>query len=74
MTVSVEQAQKSLPQLIDQLRPGQEVLLTRNDQPVAQLVAVNTTTPVPVFGGCHGLLTVLSEDDEHLADFGEYMP
>ncbi len=74
MTVSVEQAQKTLPQLIDQLLPGQEILLTRNDQPVAQLVAITTTTPAPVFGGCRGLLTVLAEDDEHLEDFREYMP
>ena len=27
----------------------------------------------PVFGSCRGMLTVVSEDDEHLKDFGEYM-
>jgi antitoxin (DNA-binding transcriptional repressor) of toxin-antitoxin stability system len=74
MTVSVEQAQKSLAQLIDQLVPGQEILITRNEQPVAQLVAVAPAGPAPVFGGCRGLLTVLAEDEEHLDDFREYMP
>jgi antitoxin (DNA-binding transcriptional repressor) of toxin-antitoxin stability system len=74
MTVSVEQAQKALPQLIDQLLSGQEILLTRNDKPVAQLVAVTTASPAPVFGACRGLLSVLSEDEEHLKDFHDYMP
>jgi antitoxin (DNA-binding transcriptional repressor) of toxin-antitoxin stability system len=28
----------------------------------------------PVFGSCKGMLTVVAEDNEHLRDFGEYMP
>ena len=28
----------------------------------------------PVFGSCKGMLNVVSEDDEHLKDFAEYMP
>jgi hypothetical protein len=27
----------------------------------------------PVFGSCKGMLTIVSEDDEHLKDFEEYM-
>jgi hypothetical protein len=27
----------------------------------------------PVFGSCQGMLTTVSEDDEHLKDFEEYM-
>ncbi|MGO8896938.1 MAG: hypothetical protein ACLQU5_01105 [Isosphaeraceae bacterium] len=27
----------------------------------------------PVFGSCQGMLTIVSEDDEHLRDFEEYM-
>ena len=27
----------------------------------------------PVFGSCKGMLTIVSEDDEHLKDFAEYM-
>jgi hypothetical protein len=27
----------------------------------------------PVFGSCKGMLNILSEDDEHLKDFAEYM-
>jgi hypothetical protein len=27
----------------------------------------------PVFGRCRGMMTIVSEDDEHLKDFEEYM-
>jgi hypothetical protein len=27
----------------------------------------------PVFGSCQGMLTIVSEDDDHLKDFAEYM-
>jgi hypothetical protein len=27
----------------------------------------------PVFGSCKGMLTVMSEDDEHLKDFEDYL-
>jgi hypothetical protein len=30
--------------------------------------------PHPLPGRCRGMLTVLSEDDEHLKDWAEYMP
>lgn len=30
--------------------------------------------PQPQFGSCQGKLLILAEDDEHLADFREYLP
>ena len=27
----------------------------------------------PVFGSCKGMMTIVSEDEEHLKDFEEYM-
>lgn len=30
--------------------------------------------PEPWFGSCRGAVTVVAEDDGHLADFLEYMP
>ena len=74
MTISIEQAQKELPQLIDALRPGNEIVITRNDEPVAQLIPLPPPQPTAVFGSCRGMLTVVSDDDEHLNDFEEYMP
>jgi len=33
-----------------------------------------TKTNRAVFGSCKGMMTIVSEDDEHLKDFAEYMP
>jgi antitoxin (DNA-binding transcriptional repressor) of toxin-antitoxin stability system len=73
-TVTIEEAQAKLPELIDKLTLGEEVIITRNQQPVAQLIPPATAQPQPVFGSCKGMLTIVSEDEEHLEDFKEYMP
>jgi antitoxin (DNA-binding transcriptional repressor) of toxin-antitoxin stability system len=73
-TVTFEEAQARFPELLDALTPGESVVITRNQRPVAQLVAVSAEEPRPVPGRCKGMLTVLSEDDEHLKDWAEYMP
>jgi antitoxin (DNA-binding transcriptional repressor) of toxin-antitoxin stability system len=74
MTVSIEEAQKSLPQLIAGLKPGDELIITQGSRPVAQVVPVAEAAPHPQFGSCRGKLTILAEDDEHLNDFTDYMP
>jgi antitoxin (DNA-binding transcriptional repressor) of toxin-antitoxin stability system len=74
-TITLEQAQAQLPTLIANLKPGEEVLITQGQRPVARLVgeAAEPRTPrVP--GSAVGLLTIVEDDDEHLEDFKEYMP
>lgn len=73
-SISVEEAQARLTELIDKLAPGQEVLLTRDDKPVSQLISLSLAKPYPKPGRCHGVLTVLLDDDEHLQDWNQYMP
>jgi antitoxin (DNA-binding transcriptional repressor) of toxin-antitoxin stability system len=73
-TVSLEEAQAHLPELIAQLQAGESVLITREEHPVAQLVPVAAEKPQPRFGNCMGMLTIIAEDDEHLEDFREYLP
>jgi prevent-host-death family protein len=72
--VTIEEAQAKLAELIDKITLGEEVIITRNQQPVAQLVPLPAVKPQPVFGSCKGMLTIVAEDDEHLEDFKEYMP
>jgi antitoxin (DNA-binding transcriptional repressor) of toxin-antitoxin stability system len=74
ITVTIEEAQARLPEFIEQLAPGERLVITRNRQPVAQLAAIAPTQPMPQFGSCRGKLTVVREDDEHLKDFADYMP
>lgn len=73
ITLSVQEAQAQLPELIEQLSSGTGIIITRDETPVAQLVPL-AGKPQPQFGSCKGKLLILAEDDEHLADFREYMP
>jgi antitoxin (DNA-binding transcriptional repressor) of toxin-antitoxin stability system len=72
--VTIEEAQARLVELIDKITLGEEVIITRNQQPVAQLVLLPSAKPQPVFGSCKGMLTIVAENDEHLEDFKEYRP
>jgi prevent-host-death family protein len=74
-TLTIDEAQARLPDVIHKLAPGEEVLITENNRPVARIVA----TPAPArqprkAGSARGMLTILKDDDEHLKDFKEYMP
>jgi antitoxin (DNA-binding transcriptional repressor) of toxin-antitoxin stability system len=73
-TLTLEEAQATLADLIHSLTPGGEVVITENNQPVAKLVAAAAERPYPLPGRGKGMLVVLTEDDEHLEDFKEYMP
>ena len=72
--VTLEEAQAGLADLIHNLTPGEEIVITENDLPVAKLV----TSPLPRLrpppGLGKGMITIISDDDEHLKDFAEYMP
>lgn len=72
--ITLEQAQAQLPELIHKLTPGEEIVITENNQPLAKLVASPAEKPRPLLGRCKGMLTIVSDDDEHLEDFKEYMP
>jgi prevent-host-death family protein len=80
ISISIPEAQAHLSEIVENLQPGEEVVLTRNQQPVARLVpfaaplAVAPPCPQPVFGSCRGKLIIVAEDEEHLGDFSDYMP
>ena len=73
-TVSLAEAQAHLPELLGQVEAGQEIVITRDGTPVAHLAPIRKTKPQPQFGSCKGMLTIVSDDEEHLEHFKEYMP
>lgn len=73
-SVTIQEAQANLPDLIHKLSPGDEVVITENNQPVAKLVVSSIPKPQAVAGRCKGMLTLIAEDEEHLEHFKEYMP
>lgn len=76
-TFTIQEAQSQLADLIHRLAPGEEVVITENNQPVAKLVSApsklkSALRPPPGLG--KGCITVIADDNEHLQDFSEYMP
>lgn len=74
-TVTLEEAQANLPEIIHHLEAGQDVVVTEGDQIVARIVAEQR--PIhrrPGPGLCKGMITIVSDDEDHLAAFEEYMP
>lgn len=73
-TVTLEEAQAHLPELIDRLQPGEALVITRNEKPVARLLLEEPPKRKPrQAGSAKGILTILQDDDEHLEDFEEYL-
>ena len=72
-TITIEEAQATLLELIDRLAPGEEVIITRNQQPVAKLIGQQRPVRKPRRpGSAKGKLVILTEEDAHLEDFKEY--
>ena len=75
-TVTLKEAQSGLADIIHRLTPGDEVVITENDQPVARLVP---TPPIPKkahrrLGTMKGTVLYMAPDfDAPLEDFTEYM-
>jgi antitoxin (DNA-binding transcriptional repressor) of toxin-antitoxin stability system len=73
-TITVEETQISLKDLIDQVIAGQEIIITRNQQPVVKLKGEPVKKRQPrKAGNCIGMIKIVSDDDEHLKDFEEYI-
>ena len=71
--VTIEEAQARLPELIEHLAADEELVITRNEKPIARLLTEDKPKRPPRrAGSAKGMLTILSDDDEHLKDFAEY--
>jgi antitoxin (DNA-binding transcriptional repressor) of toxin-antitoxin stability system len=74
-TISIEEAASQLAELIGKLGPGDEIVLTADDEAVARIIpSAAPSTRHRKAGNCRGMLLVNEEDDAHLEDFEEYMP
>ena len=74
-TVTIEEAQAHLVELISRLVSGEEIVITQNERPVAKLVSQRAPIRQPRQpGSAKGKLIILAEDNDHLKDFEEYMP
>lgn len=73
-SITIEEAQASLKDLIHKLNPGQELIITENEQPIAKLISEpQKSQQRPGPGLCTGMITIIADDEDHLKDFEEYM-
>lgn len=71
--IPLDEAQAKLPELVHGLAPGDQVVITENNLPVARLI--NAATPVQQrkLGTMRGTVVYMAPDfDAPLEDFREY--
>ena len=75
-TISVEEAQSHLAEIIDKLAPGEEVVLTRDAKPVATIRAAPPPgREAPRFGTLKGTILYVAPDFDDIPEgFEEYLP
>jgi prevent-host-death family protein len=72
-TVTLEEAQAHLPQLIEQLQPGEEITITAHGQPLARVKKAERTSWPCKAGRAAGKVWMAPDFDAPLEDFKEYM-
>lgn len=72
--VDVKDLESRALELVDQAAGGEEVVLTRNGEPIAKLIPFTGTRPVKRrAGSAKGLIEMADDFDAPLEDFREYM-
>lgn len=74
-SLTVQEAQAKLSELIHNMKPGDEVVITENDEPVARLVFAEQRKRAPRLPGTlRGTVKYMAPDfDAPLDDFKEYI-
>ncbi len=73
-TVTIEEAQAKLPELIEHLQPGEQITITDHGLPLAQVTkAERTTWPCQAGTAKDRILWIAPDFDAPLEDFKEYM-
>jgi antitoxin (DNA-binding transcriptional repressor) of toxin-antitoxin stability system len=72
--VTLAEAHAQLPEIIQQLQPGEEITITDHGQPLAQVKkAQRTTWPCQAGSAKSSILWIAPDFDAPLDDFREYM-
>jgi prevent-host-death family protein len=83
-TMTLQEAQANLAELVHRLGPGEDLTITENDRPIARLIPVPRgserparprppVTGLPKAGSCEGLFVVPDDFKEPLEEMREYM-
>ncbi len=72
--IELEKAKAQIESLLQTALDGEEVVITRNEQPVLKLVSISSAKSRRRSGSAKGLITMSDDFDEPLEDFAGYMP
>jgi len=70
--VSLEEAGRSLRELVERAAKGESVIITSDAGPVARLVAIEANLGHPSFGSAKGLIEMSPDFDEPIDDMKDY--
>jgi prevent-host-death family protein len=71
--ITLAEASKNLPDLIEAALSGEEIIIIKDNQPVVKLTPVSQVKRLRQPGSAKGLITISDDFDEPLEDFKEYM-
>jgi len=70
--ITLAEASKNLPELIEAAMSGEEIVITKDNQPVVKLTPISPVKRRRA-GSAKGLITISDDFDEPLEDFKDYM-
>ncbi len=75
-TMPLERAEGHLTEIIEKLSPGEEIVLTRDDKPVATIKAApSPARQAPRFGTMKGTILSIAPDFDAIPEgFEDYLP
>lgn len=76
LTITIEEAEDHLGEIIDKLAPGDEIVLTRDNEPIATLrAAEKPARRAPQFGTMRGSILYIAPDFDDIPEgFEDYLP
>jgi antitoxin (DNA-binding transcriptional repressor) of toxin-antitoxin stability system len=72
--LDLQEAKTCLPELIEAVASGEEVIITRQDGAVFKIVPFNAKDIRPKFGSAKGLVKISDDFEQPLEDFEAYAP
>jgi antitoxin (DNA-binding transcriptional repressor) of toxin-antitoxin stability system len=73
-TLTLQDAQSRLPELIAAAVSGEEVTIVSNDGTIVALMLLKPMPPKPTFGSAKGLIKILDGFDDPIEGFEDYEP
>ncbi len=71
--VNIHEAKTNLSKLLQRAAAGEEVVIAKNNEPVAKLVAIPSKPAIRKPGSAKGQVWMADDFNEPLDDFKEYM-